>query len=731
MELSRESTRKVYEMGLSSIPSETACYPAKISHGHIMDLIEKDHDFIFYPSVFYEEKEDPASNNHLNCPVVTGYPEVIKHNVGEISKEGITFLNPFINMNNHNTMAKELAKALKPFGVSAWDVRTAIFNADFELQEYRADLRSQGEKTLAYLQENELTGIVLGGRPYHVDPAINHGIPELINSLGMAVLTEDSIAHLGDLDDPLRVLDQWTYHSRLYRAADFVSKTDNLEMIQLNSFGCGLDAVTVDQVQEILQKKHKIATTLKLDEISNLGAARIRVRSLQAALKERKLANRQLEDRDISYEKVVFDKKKKRTHTILMPQMAPIQFALIEKALENQGYDLVVLDDVESTAVDMGLRFVNNDACYPSIIVIGQFIAALKSGKYDPETTALLISQTGGVCRASNYTGFLRKALKESGFEDVPVISVSTQGIEKNPGFNFTYDLLRQSILGLLLGDLLMRVSNRVRPYEKVEGSTNKLLDQWIQELRDSLNKMSRADYIDYIWRIVEDFDNLEIVDKKKPRVGIVGEILVKYHPAANNELVEILEAEGAEAVLSDVTDFVLYCLYNASFKNKTLGKSYSERVFSNLGIRYIEYYRKFIREALEESQRFDAPLRIEELGSLATELISLGNQSGEGWLLTAEMLELIEAGAENIVCVQPFGCLPNHITGKGMIKAIREIHPQANIVPIDYDPGASTVNQLNRLKLMLAGAQDRLHTRDLEVLGQKGGKRKLEYETR
>lgn len=730
VELSRESSREVYEKGLTTIPSETACYPAKISHGHIMDLLERDIKFIFYPSVFYEEKEDRHSDNHLNCPVVTGYPEVIKHNIGEIKDRNIIYLNPFVNMNNEAALAKELSKALKIFSITSWEVRMAVFKASFEQGVYREDIKREGERALKYLEENDITGIVLAGRPYHIDPAINHGIPELINSLGMAVLTEDSIAHLGKLDQPLRVLDQWTYHSRLYRAAELVSRTDNLEMIQLNSFGCGLDAVTVDQVQEILQRRHRIATTLKLDEISNLGAAKIRVRSLQAALKDRRTDNREVNQDQNAYEKLVFTKKNKKEHTILMPQMAPLQFVLLEKVLETEGYKIKVLDDVDGRAVDEGLRYVNNDACYPSIIVVGQFIDALKSGKYDTDNVSLLISQTGGVCRASNYVGFLRKALRESGFGHVPVISVSTQGIEKNPGFTYSYDLLRNAIIAIMLGDLLMRVSNRVRPYEKVAGSTNLLVDQWLEELKAAIVDMSRNEFIDYVWRLVEDFDKLEIRDIKKPKVGIVGEILVKYHPAANNELVDILEAEGAEAVLSDVTDFVLYCLYNANFKNRALGKSMKERAFSDMVIGYIEYYRAFIKEALEESERFHPPLKIEELGELASRIISLGNQSGEGWLLTAEMIELIEAGAENIVCVQPFGCLPNHITGKGMIKAIREIYPQANIVPIDYDPGASSVNQLNRLKLMLSGAEDRLHSRTGESLeGSGSGRKKTKLE--
>ena len=709
VELSKPSSRQVYEKGLSSMPSETACFPAKISHGHIMDLIEKDINFIFYPSVFYEEKEDKASDDHLNCPVVTGYPEVIKHNIEEIKEKDILFLNPFITFDNKNKLKKSLEESLESFNINSREMKDALEEAWQESNKYKEDIRLKGEETIKYLEANNLKGIVLGGRPYHIDPAINHGIPQLITSLGMAVLTEDSVDHLGELPRPLGVLDQWTYHSRLYRAADYVAGSNNLELIQLNSFGCGLDAVTADQVMEILRNSGKIYTQLKIDEISNLGAARIRVRSLMAALKERENREIVIKKENIYKDRIIFTKENKKNHTILMPQMAPIQFKLIEKAMNTSGYNLVVLERNQRDIVNEGLKYVNNDACYPSILVIGQFITALKSGEYDLDNTSLLLSQTGGVCRASNYVGFLRKALKESRFENIPVISVSTQGIEKNPGFTFSLDMIKKLLMATMLGDLLMRVTLRVRPYEKINNSTNLLLDRWIEKLVLEMEYLNKAKFIQYTNEIVKSFDELEIIDLVKPKVGIVGEILVKYDSMANNDLVKILENEGAEVVVSDITDFLLYCLHNSSFKNKHLGRSFKEKITGDIGIKYIEYYRKYIREALENSERFAPPLTIEELAELAERLISLGNQSGEGWLLTAEMMELIEDGAENIVCVQPFGCLPNHITGKGMIKAIRDIYPKTNIIPLDYDPGASSVNQLNRLKLMLSRAEENI----------------------
>lgn len=714
--LSCNSSRKVYEKGLESIPSDTACYPAKMVHGHIIDLVERGVDFIFYPSVYYEVKEDIDSDNHLNCPVVTGYTEVIKHNIEDLKGKNILFLNPFITFEDKRHLKIQIVDSLRDFSIDEREIDKALEKAFIELKRYREDVKRKGREVLKYIEDKNIIGIVLGGRPYHIDPAINHGIPELINSLGMAVLTEDSVEQLAKVDRPLRVLDQWTYHSRLYRAASFVSERHNLELIQLNSFGCGLDAVVTDQVQEILEKSGKIYTQIKIDEISNLGAAKIRIRSLLSALDERK-NTRRLNISEKFYKDIIpFSKEDKKTHTILMPQMAPIQFELLERVFKNSGYRLEIVDEPSEDAISEGLKYVNNDACYPSIIVIGQFINALKSGKYDIDHTALLISQTGGVCRASNYIAFLRKALKDAGFLNVPVIGVSTQGIERNPGFKFSYKIVKESIFAILLGDLLMRLSLKTRPYEKILNSTKLLLEKWIDILKEHISGMTNKDFIEYINEIVNSFDRIEILSITKPKVGIVGEILVKYHPIANNNLIKTLEKEGAEVVISDLTDFILYCLYNAHYKYKYLGKKFIDKLKGDIGIKYIEYFRKYIREALNKSNRFKAPMSIYELADFAKEFISLGNQSGEGWLLTAEMVEFIHMGVENIVCVQPFGCLPNHIVGKGMIKPIRDKYPNANIIPIDYDSGASKVNQLNRIKLMLSTAKENLESKNIKI---------------
>ena len=703
--LSPTSTRKIYELGIESIPSESECYPAKLAHGHVTWLIRNGVKFIFYPCIPYERNEFPDAVNHYNCPIVTSYAENIKNNVDELNDPSITFRNPFLAFTSEEILANRLVEEFKD--IPAEEVKAAVHKGWEEMAAARRDVQKKGEETLKYLEETGRHGIVLAGRPYHIDPEIHHGIPDLINSYGIAVLTEDSISHLAPVERPIRVNDQWMYHSRLYAAANYVKTTENLDLIQLNSFGCGLDAVTTDQVAEILTNSDKIYTTLKIDEVNNLGAARIRVRSLLAAIRVREKKQEKRTIRPASIEKVTFTKEMRKDYTILCPQMSPVHFELLEPAFRAAGYNIDVLPNDNKQAVDMGLKYVNNDACYPSLIVVGQIMDALLSGKYDLNYTAVIITQTGGGCRASNYIGFIRRALKKAGMEHIPVISLNLSGLEDNPGFKLSPALILRGIYAAVFGDIFMKCVYRMRPYEAVPGTTDKIHRKWAEVVKKFVSEgyPSRKRFKKLCKDIISDFDNIETLDIKKPRVGIVGEILVKFLPAANNHLAELLESEGAEAVVPDLLDFLLYCFYNQNFKVSHLGMKKSKATAGNLGIKALEWFRAPASKAFAESKHFDPPAHIEDLAKMASEIVSLGNQTGEGWFLTGEMLELIHSGAGNIVCTQPFACLPNHVVGKGVIKELRRRHPESNIVAIDFDPGASEVNQLNRIKLMLSTA--------------------------
>jgi predicted CoA-substrate-specific enzyme activase len=707
VELSPRSNKELYEQGMETIPSDTACYPAKIAHGHIQALIDAQVPMIFYPGVVFERQESAEADNHFNCPIVQSYPDVIRNNVDDIREGKVDYRNPFINLADEASVAKVLSETFADLGISREEVTKALHHAYEELDAFKEAIRAKGEETLVMLNQKGEKGIVLSGRPYHLDPEINHGIADVITQEGFHVLTEDSISHLSDVGN-LRVVNQWVYHSRLYAAARVVAKSKNLELVQLNSFGCGLDAVTTDQVEEIMEQYGKIYTVLKIDEGSNLGAIRIRLRSLKAAVGEREKMNFEPKLQHEEPEKIVFTKEMKRTHTLLLPMLSPIhQSGLVDEALKASGYNVVCLPTDDREAVNVGLKYVNNDACYPAIISIGQLVEALESGEYDLDHVSVMMTQTGGGCRATNYIPLLRKALNDAGFPQVPVVSVSmgNKGVESNPGFKFTLPMLKRVAVAFLYGDLFERVVYRTRPYETEPGMIDALHDKWLKQVAKNVRNGSLTLFNRNMKKIIKAFDEVPLKDIQKPKVGVVGEILVKYSPTANNDIVRLLEAEGAEAVVPDIVGFMNYSLYNQIWKYENLGMSKQSKNLAQFAIRMIEYVEKPMDKALRNSKRFEGLSSIHELAEDAGKILSIGNHTGEGWFLTGEMIELLKSDVNNIVCMQPFGCLPNHVVGKGVTKELRRQYPKANIAPIDYDPGVSLVNQLNRIRLMMATA--------------------------
>ncbi len=802
--LSDPSTKKTYEAGIESMPSESVCYPAKLSHGHIMNLLDKHPDFIWFPCSKWERQEDEGAGNHFNCPIVASYPEALRLNIDELRTSDVQFLNPWLPYDQKDHLKKRLFVELieahpelmgEAGAPSQAEVDAAVEAAWAEDEAFKRDIRAKGEETLAWMEATGTHGIVLAGRPYHNDPEINHAIPELLTSFGLAVLTEDSVAHLGQLERPIRLVDQWMYHTRLYAAAKVATERADLDLIQLNSFGCGLDALTTDQVQEILEAAGKVYTVLKIDEVSNLGAARIRVRSLLAALKDQadekaeaelvprgcpamsldpdafiatadaaivaktgateaaiaeELAEessavaaasavaappetftekaspevierfRQRTGSTTEFPRAVFTQEMKDAgYTILAPQMAPIHFDLLFDIFHRFGYNLELLPSVDHGAVDAGLKYVNNDICYPSILVTGQIMEAVMSGRYDTDRLAVVITQTGGGCRATNYISLIRKALAAVGLPHIPVIALSFKDLgEDNPGFKITPKMLLQAVYALAYGDLLMMALYRTRPYEVEPGSANRLFDHWMATCKGQLARgLKRREFKDTVRRIVEDFDTLPLAGEgTKPRVGVVGEILVKFHPTANNQIVDVIEREGCEAVVPGLVEFFLFGIAGGIFQKDPLGRSAKGALGSRIALWVIEKFRAPVTNALKASSRFEPPADIYELAEYASEILSLCNSMGEGWLLTAEMVELIKTGAPNVVCTQPFACLPNHVVGKAVIKELRRRYPDSNIVAVDYDPGASEVNQLNRIKLMISVAKANLADKEAEA---------------
>lgn len=709
--LSPFSDHKLFQLGMDSIPSESECYPAKLVHGHIEWLIKKGVDTMFYPCVFYERNENKAAQNHYNCPMVISYPENIKNNVENLKTKNVRFLNPFLAFTDENVLGRRLVEIMKDeFSIGKKEVLAAVHSGWKELLNCKHDIVEEGKRTLKWIDEHDGHGIVLAGRPYHLDPEINHGIPEMIQSFGFAVLTEDSVASLSRNHHKMRATNQWMYHSRIYAASEFVAEHDKLDLVQLNSFGCGVDAVIADQVQDLLTQAGKLYTLLKIDEVNNLGAAKIRMRSLIAALKLRQKIvsseNQKIQD----YERVEYTKEmQKEGYTILCTQMAPLHFDFLEAAMKSCGYCVKMMKNESQNVLDMGLKYVNNDACYPALIVTGQIIDAVLSGEYDVDKLAVLMVQTGGGCRASNYVGFIRKALAEAGYPQIPVISLNANGMETNEGFKYSFKMLSKCMQAIVYGDIFMRVVYRIRPYEVEKGATNRLHEKWKKICIDDILKSSinMQKFYKNCEGIIRDFDNLPIDESIiKPKVGIVGEVLVKFMPIANNHLVDLLEDEGMEVVMPDLVEFLEYCFWNAIYRERYLGGSKTGSYMAKAAISFMDGMRKRIFRALDRSERFQRPTELEQMRKDASSVLQIGNQCGEGWFLPGEIIDLVKNRVDNIVCIQPFGCLPNHIVGKGIIKKVKELYPQTNIVAIDYDPSASKVNQLNRIKLMLENAK-------------------------
>ncbi|MBP8598491.1 MAG: 2-hydroxyacyl-CoA dehydratase [Selenomonas sp.] len=705
--LSGKSSAKMYYKGMATVPSDSLCYPAKIAHGHIVDLIEKGVTKIFYPCEPYNmEDEVNGSDNHFNCPIVASYAENIRGNMDILREKHIDFIQPFLPIHDRKRLIQRLYEELgEREKLGKPEITAAVEAAYAELDHYRQDVRDYGQKILDRIEKTGEQAILLVGRPYHIDPEINHGIPEMIQSYKLPVLSEDAVYHIPVKAARLQVVNQWSYHARLYHAAQFAAEHQNLTLIQFSSFGCGLDALTTGQVKEILEQHHRIYTMIKLDEVSNLGAARIRLRSLMAALARRT---------PVPYEEMPtierphFTEECKAVHTILAPQMAPIHFELFQTALQSHGYRVVIPPMPGKEAIDTGLRYVNNDMCYPAIVVIGQLISALKSGMSDPDHTSIMLFQTCGACRATNYLSVLRQALKYAGFPQVPVFAVHGMKDETD-AFQMDRGMLTDAIKAAVYGDTLMNVRNRTLPYELTKGSTQALFRKWMERCKEELQHGSYFKFRKNIRALVRDFDNLPVDEELwKPKVGIVGEILAKYHPVANNHIEQVLVDEGAEVVMPDFVDFFLYSAYDAIAKHDLLAGKYKDELFGKMFIKFIEFFRQPMRKALMESRRFLPPHTIYQTAELASRHVSLGNMAGEGWFLTGEMVKLIDEGVPNVVCLQPFGCLPNHITGKGVMHELRDSYKGANITAIDCDAGSSEVNQLNRIKLMLAVAKER-----------------------
>ena len=709
--LSDTSSIGLFEKGSGTVMSDNICFPAKLVHGHVVNLIEKGVDRIFYPTVVYENKEYRGTMNSFNCPVVTGYPDVIRSSIDPEGKHEIPMDSPVISLKDSTLLKKQLYSFARQFGISKSLVSQAADKGIAAHKEYKDQIKEMAVSVIDNAGTNNRSVVVLAGRPYHIDPLVNHGIPELLAGMGVDLIPEDAVpvAEECALKDS-NILTQWSYTNRLLAAAKYVADTEHTELVQITSFGCGLDAISVDEVREIIRGAGKIYTLIKMDEIANLGAVKIRLRSMLEVNRDSALFAQRVK-------KVVPAANKKgavpiyREKTIIVPWFSPLYSPPIPAVSRTIGHRLEVLSPPDRSSVDVGLKYVNNDMCYPAIIVVGDIIKALQSGKYDPKHTAVMLTQTGGQCRASNYVPLTKKALISAGFSDVPVLSLSVNDSNLQPGFAIDKKgLIRQLGMGLIFTDALARMYLATAAREINAGVSEAIHKKYLSRMETWAEETDFGRLLNLLKEAISEFNIVDVTNEPVPVVGVLGEIFVKYNSFSNNNIVEWLIEQGIEVVLPSLSGFFMQRFVNEEFDQKAyLKRSVTDRLLTRALDKYTQYYSSQVERVMRDFRYYRKSHDLSKLAKSTEMACSLANQAGEGWLLPAEMIAMLEDGIGNIVCLQPFGCLANHITGNGLERKLKTLYPRLNLLSLNMDPGTSEVNILNRLHFMVMAAREEM----------------------
>ena len=702
--LTPPTTMKMYETGAGTIMSDNICFPAKIVHGHIMWAIEQKPDRIFYPIVTYEKNEFNNTENSFNCPIVSGYSDVIKSSIDPHGKYGIPFDNPVFNFNDEELLYKACKKYLKSIGISGSEIKKAFKSALLAQAEYRSQIAVKAMEIIENAKHNNKLLVVLAGRPYHADPLINQKTPDIISDLGASVISEDSLAAYLDVMD-LQVIPQWAYPNRILNAAQWVAQQDhNITFVQLNSFGCGPDAVLVDEVTDILRAAGKSNTVIRIDEISSTGSILLRLRSLMESYKVMDLRNRPARHERA---KVKPFGSEDRSRTILAPYFAEGYSDILPKFFEMAGYNLVNLPKPDKRSVEWGLRYANNEICYPATIVIGDMIKALKEGQYDRHKIAFAITQTGGQCRASSYLALMKKALISAGYPDIPIIAVGTAGktINSQPGFQVNWMKLLPTMLPtVIFTDTLLRLYYILAVRERRKGDALAFKEKYMELLKEEVPYNQPKKIYELMSQMVDAANHIEVYDRDVPKIGIVGEIYVKYNKFGHRFISDKLVEEGVEVVFPPILEFFTQEIVNV---RKNWEMNLSHRKFSVWVL--LKFFKYYINNAVSKAQKIMEKSKykvafenIKDVAHEAEDILSLSNQFGEGWLISAEISSFARQGIKNVISVQPFGCIANQIISKGIEKKLRKKHPDLNLLFLDYDDGASDVNITNRLYFML-----------------------------
>jgi predicted CoA-substrate-specific enzyme activase len=706
--LSPVSTMKLYEKGSGTVMSENICFPAKLAHGHIIDLIEQKVDRIFYPMVSYEHCEFHDAHETFNCPVVTGYPDVIKSSIDPTGKYGIPFDKPAITFKDASLLKKAVTSYLMRLGIPESSIDVAFSRASESQELYRRQSRELALSILKKSKEARNLTIILAGRPYHLDPLINHKIPEMITEFGADVITtdvvfEDKSATMGEV----YVLSQYSYPNRLFAASRWTAATPSAEMIQLNSFGCGPDAYSVDEVKEILGTAGKNHTLIRIDEMTSQGSVKLRIRSLIESLRLRSGADLCLVPRRTTPAFTLEEQHRK----ILVPYFSEYYSTYVSTCFGVSGHHLEILPPPDRESVEIGLKYVNNDICYPATIIIGDILKALQSGKHDLANIAVGISQTAGQCRATGYLSILKKALIAAGYGDIPVVGISIAGRSLNyqPGFSLDRNkLILVAFLRILVSDCLSSMYHATAIREKHKGESRALLEKYFSKTNAMHGLMMIKQTFSIIREAVADFNRIEIENQNYPKAVIIGEIYAKYNPFGNYGAVEWLMSQGIEVIVPPLAEFFAMDLVSAE-ANRELhieNLSLSDRaIFYGLN----SFINSLIRRAnrvMKEFTRFRPFHTINHVAKSAANVCSLTNQYGEGWLIPGEVSCYSTDGVKNILCVQPFGCIANHVVARGLEKRMRDLHPDLNLLFVDMDAGSSEANVINRLHFFARNAK-------------------------
>lgn len=697
--LSDNSTYPHYEQCVGNVMSDNICFPAKLVHSHIANLIDKKVDRIFMPFVVFEKKDRQMQNSY-NCPIVTGYSQVVK----SVQQENVPIDTPVISFKNADGLYLQCREYLSSIGIGTDLIRTAFKKALKEQNLFEQEIVRHNHSIIEEARQNNAVIVMLAGRPYHSDTLVQHKISEMIASQGAYVITDDLVRNMEFITSDQHYLSQWAFTNRIMKAAKWVADQDNkVQFIQLTSFGCGPDAFLIDEIRNILSRNNKNLTLLKIDDVNNIGSLKLRVRSLIESLGIEIQEPSEIEYRTTrnlpAYTAEHIGKK------IIVPFFTPFLSPLIPAMMKLAGYDVDNLPMSDTASCEWGLKYSNNEVCYPATLIVGDIVNAFRSGRYDPDNTCVAITQTGGQCRASNYISILRKALVDNGYIDTPVISISLgSGIyNEQPGFKINWLKMLPVILdGILFSDCIAKFYYSSVVRENVAGEAKRFANHYLSAAASAISEGNSKYLYALLEQAVHDFNGI-CKSENHDKVGIVGEIFLKFHPFAQKNVTDWLVSQGLEIAYPTMIDFFLQGFINTlERKKKHLSHKYTPAVIVK-ALHKIVFSKISKVNLIGDKFKYFSPFEnIFEKAELARPIITLSAQFGEGWLIAGEIATLARQGITHVVSLQPFGCIANHIVQKGIENKIKALYPQINILSLDFDSSVSDVNITNRLLLFI-----------------------------